>query len=79
MGKSENIISYVGDRPGQVFRHTADCSKIQRMLGWEPSVPFDEGLDRTIAWYDDCRDWWRKQMWMREIPIVTRSGQREMH
>jgi dTDP-glucose 4,6-dehydratase len=79
MGKSESVISYVGDRPGQVFRHTADCSKIQRVLGWEPSVQFEEGLDRTIAWYDDCRDWWRKQMWMREIPIVTRSGQREMH
>ena len=72
-------ITYVGDRPGQVFRHTADASKAQRLIGWTPKISFDDGLDRTIAWYKANRPWWEKQLWMREIPISTKAGKREMH
>jgi dTDP-glucose 4,6-dehydratase len=79
MNKPESLITYVGDRPGQVFRHTADASKAERLLGWRPRVSFEEGLDRTIAWYQKNRPWWEKQLWMREIPIITKSGKREMH
>jgi dTDP-glucose 4,6-dehydratase len=62
-----------------VFRHTADASKAQRLLGWTPRIGFDEGLDRTIEWYKANRPWWQKQLWMREIPITSKSGRREMH
>ena len=79
MGKSEKLITSVGDRPGQVFRHTADASKAKRLLGWEPQVSFDEGLGRTIDWYTANRAWWEKQLWMREIPILTKTGKRELH
>jgi dTDP-glucose 4,6-dehydratase len=79
MGKPESLITYVGDRPGQVFRHTADASKAERLVGWRPQVAFEEGLQRTIAWYKDNRAWWEKQLWMREIPIVTKTGTRELH
>ena len=79
MGKPESLIAYVGDRPGQVFRHTADASKAERLVGWRPQVTFEEGLQRTIAWYKDNRAWWEKQLWMREIPIVTKTGTRELH
>lgn len=79
MEKPESLITYVGDRPGQVFRHTADAAKASRLLGWRPEVSFEDGLRRTIAWYADNRSWWEKQLWMREIPIVTRSGRRELH
>jgi dTDP-glucose 4,6-dehydratase len=79
MGRSEDLITYVGDRPGQVFRHTADASKAGRLLGWEPGVSFEKGLDRTIEWYQGNRAWWTKQLWMREIPIVAKSGKRELH
>jgi len=79
MGKPGATITYVGDRPGQVFRHTADASKAQRLLGWRPLVSFDEGLERTIAWYVANRPWWEKQLWMRDIPIVTKTGTRELH
>ena len=79
MGKSQSLITYIGDRPGQVFRHTADCSKAERLLGWRPQVPFDDGLDRTIEWYKANRAWWEKQLWMREIPIIATSGKPEMH
>ena len=79
MKKPSTPITYVGDRPGQVFRHTADASKAERLLGWKPRISFDEGLDRTIAWYEANRAWWEKQLWMREIPITTKAGKREMH
>ena len=79
MGKPESLITYVGDRPGQVFRHTANAGKAERLLGWRSQVTFEEGLQRTIAWYKDNRSWWEKQLWMREIPIVTKTGTRELH
>lgn len=79
MNKPESLITYVGERPGQVFRHTADRRKAERLLGWRPQVSFDEGLDRTIAWYTGNRTWWERQLWMREIPIITKTGRRELH
>jgi len=79
MEKSEELITFVGDRPGQVFRHTADRSKAERLLGWVPAISFDEGLNRTIAYYREKREWWKKQLWMREIPIISTSGRKEMH
>jgi dTDP-glucose 4,6-dehydratase len=79
MDKPDSLITYVGDRPGQVFRHTADASKAKRLLGWEPAVSFEAGLQHTIDWYRSNRDVWQKQLWMRDIPIVTRSGKKELH
>jgi dTDP-glucose 4,6-dehydratase len=79
MGKPESLITYVGERPGQVFRHTADASKAERVLGWRPATTFDEGLAKTIAWYAANRQSWEKQLWMREIPIITQSGKQELH
>jgi dTDP-glucose 4,6-dehydratase len=76
MGKPRSWITYVGDRPGQVFRHTADASKIRRILGWRPTVSFDEGLDRCITWYKANPAWWRKQLWVREPPVPSRTGLR---
>jgi dTDP-glucose 4,6-dehydratase len=79
MHKPESLVTYVGDRPGQVFRHTADRSKAERLLGWQPQVSFEAGIDTTIEWYCRNRAWWEKQLWMREIPIITKTGRREMH
>lgn len=79
MDKPDAVITCVGDRPGQVFRHTADAGKAQRLLGWRTEVTFEEGLQRTIAWYIQHRAWWEKQLWMRDIPIITKSGTRELH
>ena len=79
MNQTAAEIIYVGDRPGQVFRHTADASKAQRLLGWRAEVSFEEGLERTIAWYKANRGWWEKQLWMRDIPIITKTGKRELH
>jgi len=69
----------IGDRPGQVFRHTADASKIKKILGWSPKVNFKEGLERTIKWYLDNQDWWEDKIWMKCVPIETEKGKTEMH
>lgn len=79
MGKDESIITFVGDRSGQVFRHTGDISKISSLLEWQPKVTWEDGLNRTIKWYKDNRNWWEKQLWMRAVPIITKSGKRELH
>ena len=79
MDKPDAAIVKVGDRPGQVFRHTADVTKAQRLIGWHPKVNFEEGLRRTIDWYMQNQSWWEKQLWMREIPIIAKTGRRELH
>jgi dTDP-glucose 4,6-dehydratase len=55
----ERLISFVTDRPGHDFRYAIDASKIERELGWTPSVTLEEGLRRTVAWYLDNEPWWR--------------------
>jgi dTDP-glucose 4,6-dehydratase len=72
-------LQFVGDRPGQVFRHTCDASKAHRILDWAPQTSFEDGIARTISWYRENEPWWRSQMWMRQIPILTASGKRELH
>ena len=62
-----------------MFRHTADASKARRLLDWQPSMTFEQGLAQTIEWYRTHRNVWEKQLWMREIPIVTGSGKQELH
>lgn len=79
MGVKNSDIQLIGDRPGQVFRHTADASKAQRLLHWNPSHGFEQGLEKTITWYRANEPWWRAQMWMRHIPIITASGKKELH
>lgn len=79
MGAERNLITYTGDRPGQVFRHTGDSAKIKRVLGWEPEIDWLTGLRQTIDWYVNNREWWEKQIWMRHIPITTSEGKKEYH
>lgn len=69
----------IGDRPGQVFRHTASYAKIQKTLNWKPLVKFENGLKKTIDWYLKNQQWWQDKMWMRLVPIETEKGKIEMH
>lgn len=56
-GSSEKLITYVKDRPGHDLRYAIDASKINKELGWEPSVTFEEGLSKTIDWYLSNENW----------------------
>ena len=79
MRKPRTFIKHIGDRPGQVFRHTASTEKALNLLGWKPKTDLESGLAKTIAWYKKNRKWWEKMLWMREIPIITKSGKMELH
>jgi len=56
-GESEKLITYVKDRPGHDLRYAIDASKINKELGWKPSVTFEEGLSKTIDWYLENTAW----------------------
>ena len=57
LGTSEKLITFVKDRPGHDLRYAIDASKLNRALGWRPSVSFEEGLSKTIDWYLTHEDW----------------------
>lgn len=56
-GTSEQLITYVKDRPGHDRRYAIDATKINKELGWKPSVTFEEGLSQTIDWYLENSEW----------------------
>ena len=56
-GKSEELITYVKDRPGHDLRYAIDANKINKELGWKPSVTFEQGLEITIDWYLTNQEW----------------------
>lgn len=60
-GSSESLITYVTDRAGHDLRYAIDANKIKNELGWEPSLQFEEGIEKTIRWYLD------NQAWMDEV------------
>ena len=59
MGKDQEMIEFVKDRPGHDRRYDVDWSKIKTELGWEPRHNFDQALKETIAWYTENQDWWK--------------------
>lgn len=59
MGKDENFIEHVADRPGHDQRYAIDFSKIKSELGWEPKINFEDGLKETIEWYKNNESWWK--------------------
>ena len=56
-GTSEELITYVKDRPGHDLRYAIDATKINKELGWKPSVTFEEGLEKTVDWYLSNSEW----------------------
>ena len=60
LGKSEDLISYVTDRPGHDLRYAIDPEKIETELGWKPKYHFDSGMKQTIEWYLNNQDWWKR-------------------
>ncbi|MBR4313787.1 MAG: dTDP-glucose 4,6-dehydratase [Lachnospiraceae bacterium] len=58
LNKPESLIEFVKDRPGHDLRYAMNPAKLEKELGWKPSVTFEEGIDKTIAWYLNNKPWW---------------------
>ncbi len=56
-GYSDHLITYVTDRPGHDLRYAIDSTKLQKELGWEPSLQFEEGIEKTVRWYLNNQEW----------------------
>ncbi len=56
-GESEKLITYVTDRAGHDLRYAIDSRKLKNELGWEPSLQFEEGIEKTVRWYLDNQEW----------------------
>ena len=59
LGKPDDLKQFVDERPGQVHRHIGSTEKAQRVLGWRAGTTFEQGLERTVAWYRENEAWWR--------------------
>lgn len=62
LGKPECLIQHVKDRKGHDLRYAIDPSKIQSELGWQPETTFEDGIQRTIQWYLEHREWWESMI-----------------
>ena len=60
LDKPESLITFVGDRKGHDLRYAIDPEKIHNKLGWLPSVSFEDGIEQTINWYLENREWWER-------------------
>ncbi|MBZ4687979.1 MAG: dTDP-glucose 4,6-dehydratase [Clostridiales bacterium] len=60
LGKPESLIKFVKDRPGHDRRYAIDSTKIQNDLGWKPKYTFETGMEKTIKWYLENKEWWEK-------------------
>lgn len=60
MDKGTDMIEFVGDRRGHDRRYAIDFSKMKNEFGWEPSVDLETGLKKTVQWFNDNEEWWRK-------------------
>ena len=72
LGKPASLKQHITDRPGQVDRHIGSTGKALELLGWRSSIPFSDGLERTVHWYRDNPDWWQSVMATEETaqPVV---------
>jgi len=77
--KPSDLVSHIGNRPGQVDRHISSTAKASDRLGITSGRTFEQGLEETIVWYQTHRAWWEKLLWMRHVPIITESGKVEYH
>ena len=60
LGKGEDLIEYVKDRPGHDRRYAIDSSKMQNEIGWKPEFEFEEAMTKTIDWYLQNKNWWER-------------------
>ncbi len=71
-----SLIKFVADRPGHDHRYAINCDKIERELGWSPSLSIEQGMRETVLWYLQNREWWEK-IRARGFDVAKRQGLRQ--
>ena len=67
LGKPETLLEYIEDRPGQVSRHISSTARSKELLDWQVRTDLDEGLEKTVEFYKNNRQWWERFIWMKEL------------
>ena len=67
LGKPETLLEYIEDRPGQVSRHISSTARSKELLDWQARTDLDEGLEKTVQFYKNNRQWWERFIWMKEL------------
>lgn len=70
----ETYLTFMEERMGQVKKHISSTAKASELLGFKTEVPFDEGLRKTIEWFEGNKSSWERQIFMRKVPIKDREG-----
>ena len=67
LDKPESMLNHIKDRPGQVSRHISSTDKSKELLAWQAEISLDSGLEKTIEFYKNNRQWWERFIWMKEL------------
>jgi len=79
VGNLQSTITYMDDRLGQVDRHVSSIVKAKQILDWESKIRFTDGLAKTIYWYINNPEWWKRLLWMRKVATKNREGKVEYY
>jgi len=77
--KPKSLITYMGERLGQVDRHISSTDKALEVVGWKAETDFNSGLDKTLRWYMNNYDWWQKLLWMKSVATINKDGKTELY
>ena len=78
-GRDDSALQAIPDRPGQVQKHISSTEKAERVLRWRATTDLDTGLERTLEWYREHEDWWRKHLWMKSVELTLADGSIVQH
>jgi len=78
-GKPDSLITFTSDRLGQVEHHLSSTAKAEDILKTGKGLSIDQGLEKTVKWYQDNEAWWQPIEWMKQVKVRTKSGKEELH
>ncbi len=73
MGKPKKL-NFMTERFGQVQNHISSTEKLFSATGFKAKMPLNEGLKRTIEWYDMNKEWWKNQIWLKKVPVRLKKN-----
>jgi dTDP-glucose 4,6-dehydratase len=72
LGQSRSFVKHVADRPGQVDRHISSTVQAKKLLDWSSETALAQGIERTVRWYADNKDWWKRLLGTETVDVTDR-------